>query len=92
METELLHIVQTTIYHVNSLNSLQNGQSALLELFQILFEQFKYIGNAHAIFLDHLNKAIKAYNIEVKKFEMRDFWNKIQNVVRPFYSTHTFQC
>lgn len=81
MEIELLQVVQKTTYHIISLNNFQNNNSALLELFQILFEQFKQIGQVHSIFLEHLDKAVKVHNIEIIKFDINEFWMKVQNVV-----------
>lgn len=86
METELLTVVQRTTNHINDFFSIQNGdnkqqQSALAELVQTLFDQFKEIAQAHSILLSHASKALKNKPLDFKIYEMNDLWVKIQDVV-----------
>lgn len=87
METELLNLLLRTTHHVNDYLSFQNSseskpsQTALLELIQILFEQFKYVVNAHTTFLDHMNRAVRTHKLDVKVYDIKDVWMKVQSVV-----------
>lgn len=58
-------------------------QGALLELIQTIFEQFRAVGQAHATLLSHLTKTKEKYNLtDLKLYEMRDFWNKVQTILQ----------
>lgn len=82
MQTELTHIVNRTTNHVNDFISSQNGNEAkLLELVQTLFDQFKDISHAHVVFLDYVNRAIKAHNIELKPYNINFYWVQVEGVV-----------
>ncbi|XP_008550620.1 exocyst complex component 4 [Microplitis demolitor] len=59
-----------------------NGQSALLELLQTLFDQFKLIANAHSMALRSFSHVCKKYNVDVCLYEMPDVWSKIQTVLQ----------
>lgn len=56
-------------------------QHALVELIQMLFEQFKNIADAHAVLLQNFSRACKARKIEVEVYDMSHFWSQVQAVV-----------
>lgn len=87
IESELLTIVQRTTHHIIDFVALQNENSKqlLLELMQTLFDQFRNISQAHSIFLNLANKAKKTYKYDLKLYELKDVWMKIQYVVSKYF-------
>ncbi|KAH0550385.1 exocyst complex component 4 [Cotesia glomerata] len=59
-----------------------NGQSALLELLQTIFDQFRMIANAHSMALRSFSHVSKKYSVDVRLYEMPDVWSKIQAVLQ----------
>ncbi|KAG8039773.1 hypothetical protein G9C98_000502, partial [Cotesia typhae] len=59
-----------------------NGQLALLELLQTIFDQFRMIANAHSMALRSFSHVSKKYNVDVRLYEMPDVWSKIQVVLQ----------
>lgn len=55
----------------------------LMEMLELLFEQFRCVARAHKIVLDHLRRIANAENIpgEVILYELADIWSKIQAVL-----------
>ncbi|XP_017776973.1 PREDICTED: exocyst complex component 4 [Nicrophorus vespilloides] len=87
MQNELMHIVQKTTHHIYDYNSLQSVDtktkySALVELVQTIFDQFKQIGQAHIIVLDHFSKASKCHNVDVNLYSIKNYWAQVQGVLQ----------
>uniref|UniRef100_A0A1Y1MN82 Exocyst complex component Sec8 n=1 Tax=Photinus pyralis TaxID=7054 RepID=A0A1Y1MN82_PHOPY len=86
MQSELLTIVQRTTIYINDYSAIQSDikqtkQNALLELMLTLFEQFKEVGEAHALLLTHLIRAAEGHAVPVKVYDMSLFWAQVQSVV-----------
>lgn len=78
-----MQIVQRSTQHVkNYVDSQNNNKVALKDLFQILFDQFKEVAQAHLIFLNCLDKASKAHNLSLNTYNMFFYWNKVQTVMQ----------
>lgn len=83
-----MYIIHKTTNHINDFISTQNGnETKLTEFVQTLFDVFKEIGNAHQIFLEHVNKAIKAHKIDFQPYEMQFYWSKVETVVSNMMGT-----
>ncbi|XP_019875133.2 exocyst complex component 4 [Aethina tumida] len=83
MQNTLMQIVQRSTQHVkNYVDSQNNNKVALKDLFQILFDQFKEVAQAHLIFLNCLDKASKAHNLSLNTYNMFFYWNKVQTVMQ----------
>lgn len=88
MQTELLQIIQHTTYYVNDINAYngitetkQGKQKLLLELMEILFEQFRQVAQAYSTLLSFSMKAVEAHKIDLKLYDMKFFWAQVQAVV-----------
>lgn len=88
MQNSLMQIIHRTTQHVADFAAFQNDenesdgtQQMLVELVQMLFEQFKTIAGAHAVFLKCLTKAEKAHNIKMQLYDINFYWSQVQNVV-----------
>ncbi|KAB0800327.1 hypothetical protein PPYR_06067 [Photinus pyralis] len=87
MQSELLTIVQRTTIYINDYSAIQSDikqtkQNALLELMLTLFEQFKEVGEAHALLLTHLIRAAEGHAVPVKVYDMSLFWAQVQSVLQ----------
>lgn len=81
-----MHIVYRTTQHVSDFRNFQNedgneGKQQLVELVQILFEQFKAIAQMQSIFLKYLSKAKKAHNDQLQLYDINFYWTQVQNIV-----------
>lgn len=88
MQSALLYTVHRTTQYINDFVLTQNGednkqlkQQALVEFVNALFEQFKYVAEAHNILLTHLNRACKTHKIDIKLYDMNYYWYQVQAVV-----------
>lgn len=52
----------------------------LVELMQMLFEQFKCVAQAHAVLLSNISRAAKAHNVDLKLYDINFFWMQVQAV------------
>lgn len=81
-----MNIIQHTTYYMNDYNAGVEGKqvkpSALLELMLTLFEQYKQVAQAHAVFLGYLGRASEAHKVAVKPYDIKMFWTQVQAVVR----------
>lgn len=82
MEEELRNIVHKTTIHVNDFISLQNGnETKLTEFVQTLFEEFKEIAHTQEMFLGYISRAIAAHKLDFQPYDMKFYWNTVENVV-----------
>lgn len=82
-----MQIVHRTTQHVSDFRNFQNGdnnegkQQLLVELVQMLFEQFKSVAEMHAMLLKCFSRAEKAHNVKLHLYDMNLYWTQVQNVV-----------
>lgn len=87
MQNSLMHIIYRTTQHVSDFRNFQaddsneGKQQLLVELVQMLFEQFKAVAQMHSISLKCFAKAAKAHNIQLDLYDMNFYWIQVQNVV-----------
>lgn len=86
MQNSLMQIIHRTTQHVSDFRNFQNddgndGKQQLVELVQILFEQFKAVAHMHSILLKYIAKAQKAHNIQMQVYDMNFYWIQVQNMV-----------
>lgn len=95
IQSELLTIVTKTSQHIvkmqpiivdnsNSLSSTIIGatqQHPLLDLIDLLFKQFKLIGDGQNILLKNYLSVIQRYGITAKPYDIADYWFQAQGVV-----------
>lgn len=88
MQSELLNIIQRTTHYISDISAIQvtndtkqAKQTALLELMQTLFEQFRQVAQAHLVLLNHLTRACEAHKVNIKLYDMKIFWAQVQAVV-----------
>ncbi|KAF2896324.1 hypothetical protein ILUMI_09831 [Ignelater luminosus] len=89
MQSELLNIIQRTTHYISDISAIQvtndtkqAKQTALLELMQTLFEQFRQVAQAHLILLNHLTRACEAHKVNIKLYDMKIFWAQVQAVLQ----------
>lgn len=89
MQNSLMQIVYRTTQHVNDFRNFQNedngggeGKQQLVELVQMLFEQFKAVAQMQSILLKYFAKAQKAHNVKLELYDMNFYWTQVQNIVR----------
>lgn len=86
MQNSLMQIIYRTTQHVSDFRNFQNedgndGKQQLVELVQILFEQFKAVAQMHSIFLKYVGKAQKAHNVQLQTYDMNFYWTQVQYMV-----------
>lgn len=81
MHLSLLQIVEKTTLHVKDYVEGIDSKVILKELIQILFDQFKEVGEAHQTFLKFVEKGSRAHKIEIDSYDNHFFWSQVQNVV-----------
>lgn len=60
----------------------RQNSHALLELVHTLFDEFRSVGQAHAVLLTDLKRASEVFNLKGDViYDMKDFWTKVQEVV-----------
>lgn len=57
-----------------------NSTSPILDLFDLLFKQFKLISDAHKLTLKNYSNVMRRYNVNFKTYDLNDFWNQAQAV------------
>lgn len=83
MQNSLMHIIYRTTQHVSDFRNFQNEdsnegkQQLLVELVQMLFEQFKAVAQMHSVLLKCFAKADKSLQL----YDMNFYWIQVQNVV-----------
>lgn len=86
MQFELLAIVEkTTQYIIDSRQ--KNAKTSeidvpFLELLDLLFKQFQLIAEAHQLSLKNYANVIKRYQLNVKPYDLTDFWGQVQAVLQ----------
>lgn len=87
MQTYLSNIVHRTTQHLSDFSSFQSDtnnkeskQQILVELVQILFEQFKSVAQAHSVVLNNFARAAKAHNVDLKLYDINFYWTQVQAV------------
>ena len=62
----------------------ENGPESIpiLQLFELLFKQFKMIANAHQMTLKNFENVIQRHEIHAKPYDLIDFWNQCQAVLQ----------
>lgn len=90
MQNSLMQIISRSTQHVSDFRNFQNEdtisnegkqQHLLVELVQMLFEQFKAVAQMHAVLLQCFDKAAKAHNVQLQLYGMNFYWTQVQNVV-----------
>lgn len=97
MQFELLAIVEkTTSYILDARQRAASGPKSLmengegghlmdvpfLELLDLLFKQFQLISEAHLLTLKNYGNVIKRYQLNVKSYDLTDFWAQVQAVLQ----------
>ncbi|XP_070492130.1 exocyst complex component 4 [Chironomus tepperi] len=96
MQFELLAIVEKTTSYIIDMRQrsglgpksiVENGESYLidvpfLELLDLLFKQFQLIAGAHQMTLMNYGNVIKRYQLNVKSYDLTDFWGQVQAVLQ----------
>lgn len=88
MQNSLMQIVYRTTQHVSDFRNFPNedgnteGKQQLVELVQLLFEQFKAIAQVQSVLLKYFSKAQKAHNVQLQLYDMNFYWTQVQNIVR----------
>jgi exocyst complex component 4 len=85
MQFELLAIVEKTTQHI--IDSRQRNIKSeidvpFLELLDLLFKQFQLIAEAHQLTLKNYTNVIKRYQLNVKPYDLTDFWGQVQAVLQ----------
>lgn len=81
MQVSLTHIIQKSTQHVIDYAENVESKTALKELVNILFDQFKEIADSHQIFLKWVDKGIHSHKIDLKPYSMQYYWSQVQEVV-----------
>lgn len=91
MQFELLSIVEKTTQYIIDLRHRANGKIVVengeidvpfLELLDLLFKQFQLIAEAHQLTLKNYSSIIKRYKLQVKSYDLTDFWGQVQAVLQ----------
>lgn len=91
MQFELLAIVEKTTQYIIDLRSRINGKIIVengeidvpfLELIDLLFKQFQLIAEAHQLTLKNYNSIMKRYKLQIKAYDLTDFWGQVQAVLQ----------
>ncbi|CRK99367.1 CLUMA_CG012653, isoform A [Clunio marinus] len=91
MQFELLAIVEKTTHYIIELRNRVNGRIIIengeidvpfLELLDLLFKQFQLIAEAHQLTLKNYMSIIKRYKLNVKPYDLTDFWGQVQAVLQ----------
>lgn len=91
MQFELLAIVEKTTQYIIDLRNRGNGKIIVengevdvpfLELLDLLFKQFQLIAEAHQLTLKNYCNIIKRYKLNVKSYDLTDFWGQVQAVLQ----------
>lgn len=91
MQHELLAIVEKTTQYIINVRAGQQLMPAddehkddipLLELLDLLFRQFQLIAEAHQLTLKNYSNVLKRYNINIKSYDLTDFWGQVQAVLQ----------
>lgn len=95
MQTSLSNIVHRTAQHLSDFSSFQSDannketkQIILVELVQMLFEQFKSVAQAHSVLLNNFARAAKAHNVDLKLYDMNFYWIQLQAVFQSFLNDY----
>ncbi|KAK6635581.1 hypothetical protein RUM44_000835 [Polyplax serrata] len=70
------------ISHDGSRQVDSHSKQLLLELLDIIFDQFRKVAEGHSIVLKYFAKTADKYKLDVKLYEMADVWSKIQAVLQ----------
>lgn len=86
MQNSLMQIIYRTTQHVSDFRNFPNedgneGKQQLVELVQLLFEQFKSVAQMQSILLKYFAKAQKAHNVQLQLYDMNFYWTQVQNIV-----------
>lgn len=91
MQHELLAIVEKTTQYIIDIRQRAGTKSLLedntidipfLELLDLLFKQFQLISEAHQLTLKNYSNIIKRYNLNMKSYDLTDFWGQVQAVLQ----------
>lgn len=93
MQFELLAIVEKTTQYILDIRQrtgnkllMENGDGIMdvpfLELLDLLFKQFQLIAQAHQLTLKNYSNIIKRYELNVKSYDLTDFWGQVQAVLQ----------
>lgn len=66
----------------------QKQPRVLLELLQLLFEQFRCVAHAHKCVLANFKRAVSVNQLEVTLYESADVWSKMQVVLEALLSDY----
>lgn len=82
IQNELLTIVTKTTQYILGLDIQTSDVDPLLELFELLFKQFKLIAVAHSMALKNYLSVMQRYEISAKLYELSEFWAQAQGVLQ----------
>ncbi|KAF7281690.1 hypothetical protein GWI33_004410 [Rhynchophorus ferrugineus] len=88
MQVSLTHIIQKSTQHVIDYAENVESKTALKELVNILFDQFKEIADSHQIFLKWVDKGIHSHKIDLKPYSMQYYWSQVQEVLQIFLNDY----
>lgn len=82
IQNELLTIVTKTTQYILGLDIQTMDVDPLLELFELLFKQFKLIAAAHSMALKNYLSVMQRYGVSAKLYELTEFWSQAQAVLQ----------
>ncbi|XP_004536928.1 exocyst complex component 4 [Ceratitis capitata] len=84
IQTQLLEVVRHTTYQLISLNcNVNERDSPLLTLLEVIFKQFKAIARTHSLLLKNYLAVVQKYSVVgPQPYDLTDFWAQAQSVLQ----------